>query len=344
MNKFKRSIDSLKRPAEHLKAIFSLGRGAVDRVMSESISQYHQVEDGAIEYIEEYNDIDAVDNFEIPHKHADQLITWVKNADNNPQLAQRAQQIHGQCYVGYGYFTEDALMEDRRLYPELDGTREKEGKNIEVTYLLAQSKHEHPSRPAESSLRMIDIAEGGTIECLPTYGYGDNSIYPGPKARLNNIVELYGKESVREVAALSTVSEKDHTGSYELMRSIVQNAIIKNESGSAKREVWIASLTRKSLGPVVQFVGKSAVETIGEATSIFTGDDRANKDLKVTPIMIDPSKIIDGIVDDIESADSPLVRQKLMQHLYFLTDGLDEAQIGKKATKVMKVLEMTQAS
>ena len=343
MNRIKKSIESFSKPAERLKAIFSLGRGAIETAMTE-VEEPVAGHGGDVVYIDDYEKAGSKDVFEIPHKHADQLITWTKGAENNPQLAHRAQQIHGLSYVRYGYFSEEGLDSDDRLYPELDGTREKDEKMIEVTYLLAQSKHEHPSKPAESSLRMIDIAQGGTIECLPTYGYGDNSIYPQHKARLNNIIDLYGTESIREVAALATLNEKDHSGSYELMRSIVQNAIVKNESSSSNREVWIAALTDVSLKPVMRFVGKAAVEKIGDATPIFTGDPRASKDLHVTPIMIDPSKILDGLVDEIEAADSAKTRDRLMHHLQFLTDGLDEPQIGKKATKVMRALEASRAS
>lgn len=345
MDKLSNNIDTLQRPTDRLRTILSVGKRALDTIMPRSIQEPDEL------IAEDTLDMGPTpearleDNFEIERESATQVISWVRGAENNPDLARRAQEIHGQSYAyGYGYFKPNALTEDGRLPEDLDGTREKPDGKMIITYLLAQSKNAHPSLPPDSSLRVIDIAEGASIEDLPAYGYGENLIYPHAKARLHNIMEMYGRQSVREIAALATVNEKDHSGSYELMRAIIQNAVIKSSQNEEYREVWIAALTEQSIKPVLRFVGKAAGEVIGESTPIYTQDTRAAENLCVTPVIIDPTKVIDGIVDEVEASGDLRQRHKLIEKLYFMTDGLAEEQIGARAMKMIRALEMRHVS
>lgn len=340
MNEIKQNIDTPVESTEPLRMQLAVGRNALSALTSRVPESY-----GVEKNLEPDEMLHGEDKFEINRSNATQVISWVRGAENNPQIARRAQEIHGQCYTfGYGYFKHDALTPDGRLYEELDGTREKTDGKMIITYLLAQSKNAHPSRPADSSLRIIDIADGAGIEALPAYGYDENTITPSAKARLSNIIDLYGPQSVREIAALATLNTTDHAGSYELMRAIIQNAVIKSTEGEGSREVWIAALTDISLRPVMKFAGKAATEVIGDPTPIYQGEPRAAENLHVTPVMIDPCKIIDGIVDEIESSESLKQRQSLMDKLHFVTDGLTEEQAGIRAVKIMKALEMRRAS
>jgi hypothetical protein len=267
------------------------------------------------------------DMFEIPRHGAKYTIAWTRGATSNPDIASQAQRIHGLSYVDYGYFHRNGLAEDGRLVPELDGTREKSEHNTVINYLLAIPKSA-PLEEAEATLRMIDIGENGTIEDLPTYKYFKEGMSKDVQEKLKKVVELYGIESVREVAALATVGKTGHLGSYELMRAIMQNSLIKKEQ-RGYGELFVTAMTEKSLRPVADFAGAEAIEIIGDPVQIFGGDERA-AEIFVTPVIIDPNKVIDGILNDIARATYDTERVALRNKLLFLVDGLTNAQIGER--------------
>lgn len=279
---------------------------------------------------------DSEDNFDIPHQYAEHKIVWTKGAENNPSIAHRAQQIHGASYVEYGYFSADALTQDGQLVPELDGTRERPGLHLDISYLLALPRNSEDVAEANATIRLGDIAEDGSIEDLPTYKYFKEGMMADVREELERVAQGHGTEAViREVMALASEGREGHKGAYELMRTVIQNAIIKKEAGGLG-ELYITALTDKSLGPVLTFAGTNASTTIGESVRIFSDDSRAASDLCVTPVLIDPHKIIDGTVQDIERCDDSTKGILLHKKLLLLVDGLTQSQMGDRATAYLR--------
>lgn len=277
-----------------------------------------------------------IDKFEIPRSSALHRIEWTRGVDNNPEVSLKAQQLHGQSYVEYGYFDSRGLGGDGRLVPELDGTREKPDSSAVINYLLAVPIGGEINE-ATATLRMIDIGEGGTIDDIPTYKYFKNSLEGGVREKLEEIVAIHGNSSVREVSALATASSKgSHLGSYELMRAIAQNAVIKRERTGIS-DIYIAALTSKSIKPVLNFAGHGASEVIGSPVNIFTDDERSARDLQVIPVLLDPCAVIGGIVDELHSATSVDQQGLLVTKLKFMTDGLSDRQMGDRAAEALKV-------
>lgn len=278
------------------------------------------------------------DRFDMPHQQAEYRVAWTRGAANDPELAKRAQQLHGLSYVEYKYFTPDALAEDGRLLPELDGTREREGLDIDITYLLALPLDSNHVADAKATIRLGDISEEGSIEDLPTYKYFKDSMTLSVRDRLEGLVGEYGPEALREVMALASEGHEGHKAAYELMRAVIQNDIIKQDS-TGQNKLYITALTDKSLQPVWAFAGKYASQIIGEPVRIFSQDSRAASDLRVTPVLIDPHKIIGGIVREIEECDTSSRgtrrEQMLSAKLHFLTDGLTVDQMGDSAARYL---------
>jgi hypothetical protein len=276
------------------------------------------------------SEVNVPDQFEIPRQDAEYVIESTVGVLSHPEVALKAQQIHGRCYVEYGYVDKSALMDDGRLVPELDNARD--GDKVIVNYLLARGK-DKTIEEAGATLRMIDIGKNGTIEDLPTYRYFSDVFESSVKTKLQNLVDLYGTKSVREIAALGAVNRADTDSSYELMRAVMQNSLIK-ENNYGQREFYIASLTKVSLYPIKKFAGRSAIEILGGPIRVHADDPR-QKTVYVTPVLMYPNKTLDGIIDDIESAEKNSDISKLVQKLHYLTDGLTTEQVSKRVARFL---------
>ncbi len=271
------------------------------------------------------------DNFDIPRFGADYDIRWTEGTASNPDIAHRAQQVHGISYSNYGYFEREALTSDGRLPPELDGTRERPG--LDVAYLLAVPRGEGIDK-ANATIRVGD----GTMENLPTFKYCREK---GMSDFCEDLLELeasYRDGPIREVMALGSIGVRGRKGAYELMRAVTQNCTIKHTVGGI-RELYLISLTSTSKESVLSFVGQKAVIMKDDPVRIFEKDKRANSQLYVTPALIDPSVTVDDTVERIEAcvrANREVERQSLHNHLLFLVDGLTPEQMGSRAAAYLQ--------
>lgn len=262
------------------------------------------------------------DRFELPRRDAQYRIACSRGENDVPGIVRAAQQIHGQSYIDYGYFEASGLAADGRLVPELDGTRSQPGGKIVANYLVASPIHTRASRPT-ATVRLLDIGPNGSIANLPTYAYFADTFGAKVKSRLHRIVETTGPQSIREIAALATIDAQSHRGSYELIRALTQNSILKAQA-NGYRELYLASLTTHSLGPVVKFIGRRSATVLGDSAQIFSAD-RRSRSIMVTPVLIDLSVVVDNIADNLGESVDPLQRAQLEAKAAFLTDGLESA-------------------
>lgn len=284
----------------------------------------------------EFNSDDTLPNlFEIPRQNASFVIESSTGFLDCPDVALKAQQIHGRCYVDYGYVYESALTDDGRLAPELDSSREDEEGKIVVNYLIARGI-DRPIEDAGAAMRLIDVGENGTIEDLPTYKYFKGNFDQKSITKLNNLIDLYGPKCVREIAALGVTERRNIPASYELMRAVMQNSLTREEI-YGRHEVYIASLTKVSLAPILRFAGKNATEILGEPVLVHADDPR-QKEVYVTPVLIDPNKALDGFIDEIEVAEKNSDIVKLVQKIHFLTDGLSRDKVSKRVGRFLDKL------
>lgn len=262
------------------------------------------------------------DRFDLPRRDAQYRITWSRGENDIPAIVRAAQQIHGQSYVDFGYFDANGLTVDGRLVPELDGTRSQPGGKVVANYLVASPTRSRDPRPT-ATVRLLDIGQHGSLADLPTYAYFADTFSTEVKRQLRGIVETNGPQGIREIAALATIDAQSHRGSYELIRALTQNCILKAQTNGYP-ELYLASLTTHSLGPVVKFIGRRSATVLGGSVQIFSADTRS-RSIMVTPVLIDLSVVVDNIADELgESVDS-LQRAQLEAKAAFLTDGLDSA-------------------
>lgn len=269
------------------------------------------------------------DSFEIEHQKAKYTIEVSNGQLDRPDIVEMSQVLQGQCYVDYGYINESGLDEDGRMFDGLDSAREAGDDKLEVVYLLAHDKNKS-LEDAGATIRLINVGKKGSIEDLPTYGYFDGRFTPEAKTKIDNIVNSYGIGAIREIAALGIKRYRDVFGSYELMRSIMQNSLMKS-SLHGVREFYLASLTDKSFNSVVNFAGREAVEVLDDPVLIHPGDER-QKEVYVTPVLMDPNKSLDGFLDEIEASNDENTIRKLANKIVFLTDGLSKNQINHRVS------------
>lgn len=267
-------------------------------------------------------DLRYPDRFDLPRRDARYRITCSRGESDVPAIVHAAQRIHGQSYVDFGYFEASGLTADGRLVPELDGTRSQPGGKIVANYLVASPIHNRAARPT-ATVRLLDIGPNGSIADLPTYAYFADTFGAKVKRQLHRIVETTGPQSIREIAALATIDARSHRGSYELIRALTQNSILKAQA-NGYRELYLASLTTHSLGPVVKFIGRRSATVLGDSVQIFSAD-RRSRAIMVTPVLIDLSVVVDSIADELGESVDQSRRAQLEAKAAFLTDGLESA-------------------
>ena len=243
-----------------------------------------------------------------------------------PDIARKAQRIHGASYIRAGYINPEALTNDGSITPELDGSRGDGGNNVVVNYLLAL-EHGKSIEEAGASVRIIDVAEDGDISDLPTCKYFRDS--GTDVAEYVDRLACSSSENIhiREIAALSNVSFSDNMGSYELMRAIMQNSLMKKADHNLS-ELYLVSLTEKSLRPIMRLAGRKAVQIIGSPVKVYADDPR-QKDVNITPVLLNPNNAIIGLMEELENAKTNFGVESLRKKILFLTDGLPVYIIGK---------------
>lgn len=273
----------------------------------------------------------TADYFETPHLTSRYVICHTRGEDDRPDMVQKAWQIHAKCYTDFGYFSKEAIRSDGTLVPELDGTREREGIPLTVSYLLAIPRGKSVQE-AEGSLRIID-AHAGQVVSLPTYHYFDCEETTEVRETIQRIIEQYGAQNVREIAALGTIGSG--ATSYELMRAIVQNAMI-HEYRTGQQEVFLTALTDISLGPIVDLAGAGAAHVLGDPVEIFQDDPRAKRDLEVTPVLFEPCRVTKAIMEELIVTSDERRRVQLMRRLMFFNEGLSDAEIGETVLNFLR--------
>lgn len=236
---------------------------------------------------------------------------------DNPEDALLVQQIQGESYVAAGYVYESALDEYGRLQPELDRSR-----GDTVKYYLATPKDPAANQKNMGSLRVMAIPEGGTLEDLAAYRYSKGMLIPEVDAMLQDMIESRGTSSVREVCALAITSEATSLASFELLREITQDAIREKSD-----EKWLITFTSHAHNVFMKRYGVSVMQQVGLPVPVDVGDERTSDELRLIPTLIHPGELLDNILYDVTTTNSPAEKTRLSGTLAFMADGLDQSQM-----------------
>lgn len=236
----------------------------------------------------------------------------------NPGCALRVQQIQGESYVTAGFVFASGLDSHGRLQPELDRSR---GDN--VTYYYAQSIENTSPNDDEGSVRVVDIPEGGGIEDLAAYRYSKATLTPEMDAYLHTLVAESGTSAVREVAALAHTDDANPLVSFELIRHIIQEAIVKKSD-----ETWLITFAPSAYKAVRKNFGDKVMHVVAEKVQVDVGDDRTSSELWLQPVITRPIDVLDNLVKELKSDDiSESHKTTIFRTFVFMLDGLDDVYL-----------------
>ena len=200
---------------------------------------------------------------------------------------------------------------------------------------MATPKDGDPTRQA--SLRVIDIPHGGQPDDLPAFEYGKTTMYSGYEDILR---QASSTGRLREVSSLSLAEGASPLASFELIRQIIQEAIKKNTN-----ETWIINFVTSAQDSLAANFSPNTMARIGEHLMIGEGDDDISDDVKLVPVMIEPCKIPDQMVeylknDSVEQPD----KIRVLKTLHFVLDGLEGREISDDVRRYVHALQQVQGN
>lgn len=229
------------------------------------------------------------------------------------ERAHAMQRMQGESYVAQGYIDASTLEPDGRLPHHLDHSR-----GDHITYFHATPQAEAVT--GEASARVIDLP-------LESHFAYKLDLFPKYRDRLEEI-QSSGR-LIRELGGVSLRGGAKSIASFSIVREVVQRAI-RNNSG----EIILGSQTDHALHGFRMMFGDIAVKQIGDAAILSTGESR---DVKLTPVMADICKTPGNMVAAIESPYTEnSVRNKLIQSLAFLVDGLYREEVDEPVNQFLK--------
>ncbi|MGB4762306.1 MAG: hypothetical protein WBP12_03015 [Candidatus Saccharimonas sp.] len=266
---------------------------------------------------------------QIDHVHEQYDITSFTE-EEWPEGAFRAQQIQGESYQTAEFICATARDEDGRMHPDLDRSR---GSN--VTYFLANPKRVIEGRSNQGAMRIVDVPVNGTVRDLAAFRYSESTMHPNVAAMLRAKVEKEGPGSVREVGALSHTDDGSTRASFELIRLAVQQAI-----RGKTEELWIITFAPRAYRSIIARFSPNTVLQIGAPVAVDVGDPRTSDSLRLTPVLIDPCRLPDQMVDYLLSdmADERGKRY-VVGTLYAVLDGLRVDELSDYVKEYIASLE-----
>ncbi|MBE7323608.1 hypothetical protein IEQ44_02945 [Nocardioides sp. Y6] len=231
-----------------------------------------------------------------------------------PALAFRAQQIQGESYVAEGFLLPSALTPDGRLREGLDHTR-----GPHVTYFLAESF----ARPGRFEAAARRVPSRGDLESLPAV----RRVAVALDRHGHALLESVAPERVVEVAALARTQTARPVACFEVMRAMWQRAVVRDSE-----DLWLSSVSPRAFASMRRQFGPHCVRRVGRPVPVRSGDRRVNESLALTPMAIEPPRVLDALTRTLGEATTTAQRWRYARSLAFLCDGLP-ADLVPEATR-----------
>lgn len=240
--------------------------------------------------------------------------------EERPDLAHRAQQIQGECYLAEGYVPVEAITSDGRL--RHDRTR---GPN--VRYFVAM---DHAGR-AHAAARVVSVPAGGDVEALPGYRRSRHSLDAGYVGMLADAMAARGPSAVVELAALAKTTAAPSIASFEAIRAVYQ-WLLRVPGGPP---ICFAVLVPNSYRSLCRNFGTLSFARAGADVRIADGDGGWAAGLWATPVVSEPGRILDSILESARGADDPQEAARYVRSLAFLADGLPDEDLSPAVRAVL---------
>lgn len=143
---------------------------------------------------------------------------------------------------------------------------------------------------------------------------------------LDFVSENSNGRGVVEVSSLARADYAQPSVMLEVIREIVQQVVRSNSD-----ELWLVTATDNSYNMIRSRFGQNAIIPIGARVPVF-GDGIATEELGLRssvaglglqPSLIEPSRLIEGMVDSVNAEANIAQKRRLVRMLDFMIDGLD---------------------
>ena len=254
----------------------------------------------------------------VPPRH-DLYEHYAGNEFTNPELVDTALRVHAEGYTTMGFVSDDAIAPDGTLDETIDHSR-----GCFTDYYLAVN----PGNARDmATMRKINIPPSGTVEDLPAFQLSKEGLYPEGISFLRNL-ESDGYH-IKEIAGLARTKESPASSVYELLRSVLQEALHKDE-------VWLFSIVSSTFDSLTKYFGHTAFNVIGADVKI--NDYRVNERIQLRPSIVIPNMLFESMIRDVEHASSPKSQLKILGMFMYFTDGINEATMGERSAAYRRSL------
>lgn len=258
---------------------------------------------------------------EAPLPRTDLYVHYNFTEAENPDAALACQRIHAAGYKAAGFVTEDAIMPDGTLAPDLDKMR---GPHIELSLAIS------PEDPDNSAtMRKAHVPDGGSHRDLPSYKLTESSLWDDGKALLEQY-EAQGV-AVKDIGGLAGEGRRSAQAVHEVIRDNLHKAMGANE-------VWFFGIVTTTYDSLASSWGAENLVVLGEDTAF--DDPRVKPGVALRPAMLIPDRFVDNLVQAYETAEDPRQAKQLMRSLTYYTEGLGPDQMSSHAYETVQQLRM----
>jgi len=233
------------------------------------------------------------------------------NEFTDPDLVKQALRIHAEGYVTMGFVKEEAVAQEGILDDAIDHSR-----GCFTEYFVATNPNNSKDM---ATMRKISIPTTGSIEDLPAFELTKEALYSDSVTQLKELA--HRGYDIKEIAGLSRTKEASSFAVYELLRSVIQDALYKDE-------VWFFSIVTTTFFSLRKYFGKSAFHVMGDDVKI--NDHRVNDRIKLKPVILIPSTAFLEMIQEIESMPDNASRKKIIGVFNYFTEGLEPESLDSK--------------
>lgn len=188
-----------------------------------------------------------------------------------------AWRIHAQDYLASNYVTNEAVVDDGTLSPDVDTAR-----GDDVIYYLGVDT----GTGTQATLRKKLIPKGGRLEDLVNYSISNNMLYPQEKDNLLEHIDQHGARAVVEICALARSNNRNSLASLALVRALMYESV---DNGL---ERWFILFAKPAYLSFRRRFGDNIVLRAGDELSIGDSGGLVAPNLRFVPAIIDPSSIL----------------------------------------------------
>lgn len=226
----------------------------------------------------------------------------------DPELVLLARKLHAISYMGEGFVYDGAVGQDGTMAEDIDKAR---GKAVE--YYIGYEPRDDDRIPV-STLRKISLEPHETVKDLPGYQLSKDYLYEEETEWLDSVAP----RRLQEISSFGHIPESPSTAGLELLRTVLQDAL-------GKDEMWFFTMVSEKYNTLVKLFGPEAVRKIGHPIPL---NDPRVANISLVPAIVDTAIFFQQVYESVVDETVPAIRRRRIGALTNFTEGLTETQMG----------------